>query len=393
VSGRRELIWPVVVALVLAACNAGGGTPASPFGRWGANVQQVCPGVGPGYAQCLALRRTDVAASFSPATIAGLTPADFQSAYDLPSASQGKGQIVALVDAYDNPQVAHDLATYRSQFGLGTAQFTKYNQEGQIGNYPPGDVNWGLDIDLEVEMVSATCPNCTIYLVEANANTTSDLAASEAEAAKLGAKIVSNSWICYGSSNCGDQTDFAAPGVTYLGSAGDQGYGTGGPMAYASVVAVGGTTLTKASNKRGWSERVWGGTGGGCAPDIPKPAWQHDPDCSTRMANDVAADADPATGPAMYDSYGEGGWFQVGGTSAAAPLVAGVFGLAGNASEQNGGRTFWLKKHQGAAQLYHVTSGNDGTCSPSYFCTAGTHEYRDYGGPTGWGTPHGIGAF
>jgi subtilase family serine protease len=110
------------------------------------------------------------------------------------------------------------------------------------------------------------------------------------------------------------------------------------------------------------------------------------------MTSDVAADADPNTGAAVYDSFGYGGWVIVGGTSQSSPLLAGIFGLAGNPTEQNGGETFWIKKTK-VRHLYPVTVGKNGSCSPNYFCTDGTHEYEDYGGPTGWGTPRGIGQF
>ena len=93
---------------------------------------------------------------------------DIEAAYNLPSSSKGSGQIVAIVDAYDNPNVASDLAVYRRHYGLPKAKFYKYNQDGQQSHYPKGNVGWGEEIDLDVEMVSASCPNCTIYLIEAN---------------------------------------------------------------------------------------------------------------------------------------------------------------------------------------------------------------------------------
>ncbi|MGA8099341.1 MAG: S8 family serine peptidase [Candidatus Cybelea sp.] len=399
----------LVMVLVVTACSENGnssGLPGAP-GRspsgaqiarntkllWGPNVVAVCPHARPGNAQCLALLRTDIAPSMHPASLEGLTPADFQSAYDLPSSKKGAGQIVAIVDAYDNPNVASDLSTYRSEFDLLPANFTKYNQNGQRKKYPSPNTTWGLEEDLDVQMVSASCPNCTIYLVEANSNSALNLEAAESEAVKLGAHIVSNSWICDGSIYCYSPSYFDTPGVTYLAAAGDDGYGTGAPMALASVVAVGGTTLSKSSGKRGWTESVWGGTGSGCASGVKKPSWQHDPDCSYRMANDVAADADPGTGAAIYDTFGNGGWLVEGGTSLSSPLIAGVFALAGNATKQDGGQTFWEKNHEGTGDLYRITRGDNGSCSPNYYCTDGTHEYKDYGGPTGWGTPHGTGAF
>ncbi|HEX3672000.1 MAG TPA: S8 family serine peptidase [Candidatus Cybelea sp.] len=304
--------------------------------------------------------------------VAGWGPADFQARYDLPSTTKGSGQIVAVVDAYDNPNAASDLAAYRTQFGLGTANLTKFNQDGKTSNFPRGSSAWGIESDLDVEMVSATCPLCTIYLVEANSADTSDLDTAEAEAVKLGAHIVSSSWACLGITTCGSKRAFSHKGVAYLAAASDTGSQEAAPADFDTVAAIGGTTLSKSGSS--YSETAWS-TPGGCAMAIKKPVWQHDTDCSYRLANDAAA---VATNIAEYDSYGYGGWFTIDGTSAAAPLIAGVFGLAGNAAAQDGGRTFWLKKHH--KSLYDISG-----CSG--------YGYGQYSTCTGWGTPKGIGAF
>jgi subtilase family serine protease len=411
-----KLMVPLVAALSIAACNGGSSTMPGTAGQsttqtqnagrlnqlQSEHVREVCPDEGPGTARCLSLVRTDIAPQINPATGSepGLHPADFQSAYNLPS-TKGTGQIVAIVDAYDNPNVASDLKTYRKEFGLPTANFTKYNQKGQKKKYPSPDANWGLEEDLDVDMVSASCPKCTIYLLEANSNFTNDLGAAEVEAVKLGAHIITNSWGGTCSGTCGYGSDFDTPGVVYLASAGDSGYGTAFPSQLGSVVSIGGTSLAADKGvKRGWTESVWGhsgggeGTGGGCST-ATKPSWQHDPGCTFRTDNDVAAAANPDEGGASeYDSYGYGGWIVVGGTSEAAPLNAGIYGLAGNAATQTAGKKFWtLTPRKRRKDLWVISSGADGTCSPTYLCTAGTHEYKTYSGPTGWGTPKGIGAY
>jgi subtilase family serine protease len=365
-------------------------------------VTAVCPDRHPGRAQCMALifNGTPIRDGGS-GPLGGFAPADLQAAYHLPSTSKSSGQIVAIVNWYDNPNVASDLAFYRSYFGLPAANFFKYNQYGQQYNYPQGDKSRGFEADLDVEMVSASCPNCTIYLVEANSNSVADAETAEAEAVTLGAHIVSNSWNCFGGA-CNDmQSYFDTAGVTYLAAAGDSSYGTTPPMDFGTVVSVGGTHLVKGGGKRGWTESVWGGTGipspapgtgGGCS-DQPKPSWQHDAGCAFRTANDVSAVADGDTGVSQYDTYGYSGWDIAGGTSVATPLVAGIFGLAGNATSQDGGKTFWEKIHERPSDLNPILRGSNGHCSPTYLCTDGTHEYKNYGGPTGWGTPNGIGAF
>jgi hypothetical protein len=157
------------------------------------------------------------------------------------------------------------------------------------------------------------------------------------------------------------------------------------------VTAVGGTALTTAANSRGWSESVWHtssteGTGSGCSAYDPKPSWQTDTGCAKRMEADVSAVADPATGVAVYDTYGGSGWAVYGGTSASAPIVAGVYALAGTPGTSDYPAKY---PYQHTGNLYDVTSGSNGSCSTSYFCTART----GYDGPTGWGTPNGTAAF
>lgn len=381
---RSSVIGAGVAAAILTGC--GGTQVAGPISQalpqtsaanhsvpdWEANhtARRACPDAHPGEAQCLAL--IESRSGISP-LVAGWGPSNIQARYKLPSGTQGSGQVVAIVDALDNPNVASDLAAYRSEFGLGTANFTKYNQQGQQSNYPAGSHSWGIEIDLDVDMVSASCPLCTIYLVEANSPNGTDLEAAEVEAAKLGAHIVTNSWICYESLSCVNSGDFGAKGVEYLAAAGDTGQGEeGAPMAFASVAAIGGTVLTQ--NGSSYSESAWSGSGGGCITGIKKPKWQHDTVCKGRATNDASA---VAWDLAVYDSYGYSGWFTIGGTSASSPLLAGVFGLAGNATQQRGGRTFWQKAHQ--KDMYDLC---DGSCL-----------FKTYAYATGWGSPDGIAAF
>jgi subtilase family serine protease len=345
----------------------------------------ACPTARSTYARCLAL----VVEEKIHANVVGWQPADFQARYNLPSSSKGTGQIVAIVDAYDNPNVASDLNEYRSEFGLGAADFTKYNQDGEQGNYPGGSTGWGVEIDLDVEMVSATCPKCTIYLIEANSAAGDDLQAAETEAAKLGAHVISNSWICYGSISCVEPGYFDRPHILYVAAAGNAGYDDpSAPQAFASVVSVGGTVMSK--NGSQYSEAAWANDNSGCAEGVAKPKWQHDPDCSYRTYNDMGAVAWDVAG---YDTYGYGGWLTAGGTSIAASLIAGVYGLAGNARKQHAAEKLWtLNKKQLAKDLHAIGSGSDGACK-SYLCQDGTGQYGQYGGPTGWGTPNGVGAF
>jgi subtilase family serine protease len=419
--GSRTSYGLFVAVIMLAGCGgaqsgsrlaegimpvgSGNLAPSSVSGQ--RKIIAACPDRRPDRAQCAALILDGTPErDGGSGPKGGFTPAQLQAAYNLPSASRGSGQIVAIVVAYDSPNTASDLATYRSYFGLAAANFYKFNQYGQQYNYPESckdsPDNWCGEFALDPQMVSASCPNCTIYLIEANSDSTTDLEAAEAEAVTLGAHIVTNSWYFACSSSCDFQESyFDRPGVVYLAAAGDAGYLAAQPMEFGSIVSVGGTHLVQGGGKRGWSETVCGGgwyggtyyaTGAACSTE-PKPSWQHDPGCKGRTANDVSAVADPVTGVSAYDTYDRSGWFIGGGTSVASPLIAGVFALAGNATSQDAGRTFWEKRHQNPNDLNPVLHGSDGHCSPTYLCSDGTHEYKDYGGPTGWGTPNGIGAF
>ncbi|MFF3512237.1 putative Ig domain-containing protein [Streptomyces sp. NPDC002573] len=364
-------------------------------------TEHLCATAAPGHASCFAQRRTDIkqrlAAAVAAAAPSGLSPANLHSAYNLPTTG-GSGLTVAVVDAYNDPNAESDLGTYRSQFGLSSCTkangcFKQVSQTGSTTSLPTNDSGWAGEEALDIDMVSAVCPNCNIILVEANSATDSDLGTAENEAVALGAKFVSNSW---GGSESSSQTSedtqyFKHPGVAITVSSGDSAYGAEYPATSQYVTAVGGTALSTASNSRGWSESVWKtssteGTGSGCSAYDPKPSWQTDSGCSKRMEADVSAVADPATGVAVYDTYGGSGWAVYGGTSASSPIVAGVYALAGTPGSGDYPSKY---PYQHTGNLYDVTSGNNGSCSPSYFCTAGT----GYDGPTGWGTPNGTAAF
>jgi subtilase family serine protease len=368
--------------------------------------------------RCMSALRTDLPiVADATASHDGLGPSDLRAAYSLASAAvnRGKGQTVALVDAYDDPTIESDLNTYRAFYGIppcttANGCFEKVNQDGEQGNYPIANPDWEPEIALDTEMVSAICPNCHILLVEANsADETvatsnpvqhSDLGAAVDTAVNLGATEVSNSYGTAGPEP--DQTFFDHyydhPGVAITASAGDQDYGTVWPAASPFVTAVGGTELVQdPTTARGWSESVWGsllpgtlpdeaqGTGSGCSIWEPKPAWQHDAGCSGRTVADVSAVADNV---AIYDSSPEiGGWGVVAGTSIASPLIASVYALAGNAKSVVYGS--YPYSHQ--VSFHDITQGSNFTPDTlcGYLCTA----EPGYDGPTGLGTPNGTGGF
>jgi subtilase family serine protease len=371
------------------------------------DYKRACPATTkPGRMACMVLIRTNVKQkaqrTLTPGaapTGVGYGPSSLQSAYDLPSSTAGSGETVAVVDAMDDPNAASDLATYRSDWGLpacGTGCFSKVNQNGAASPLPAasGTSGWATEESLDIDMVSAICPLCHIILVEANAASTADLGTGVNSAVSLGADFVSNSY--GGSESSSDPTYdtdyYKHPGVAVTASAGDDGYGVEYPAASQYVTAVGGTSLSTASNSRGWTETVWGsssggeGTGSGCSADDAKPTWQTDTGCTRRTNNDVSAVANPNTGVAVYDTYDQDGWLEVGGTSASSPIIASTFALAGTPAAGTYPSSYI---YQHTSNLFDVTSGANGTCSPAYLCTAEV----GYDGPTGWGTPDGVAAF
>jgi len=345
---------------------------------------------------------TPKAAAASPT---GYGPSDLQDAYGLADAasSNGSGETIAIVDAYDDPNAAADLAKYRSYYGLpactvASGCFKKVSQTGSTTSLPSADSGWAEEESLDLDMASAVCPNCKILLVEATSASMTNLGKAVNEAVTLGAKFVSNS---YGGSESSSDTSydtsyFKHAGVAITVSAGDEGYGAEYPAASRYVTSVGGTALSTSSNSRGWTEKVWNtssteGTGSGCSAYDAKPTWQTDTGCAKRTVSDVSAVADPATGVSVYDSYGvTAGWYTFGGTSASSPIIAAVYALAGTPGSSDYPASYPYAA-AGTSALNDVTSGSNGTCSSSasYLCTARS----GYDGPTGLGTPEGTDAF
>jgi hypothetical protein len=399
----------------------------------------ACAAAAPGQARCAALIRTDVkplsasAARMPHATVPGYGPSSLQSAYNITTASAttGAGETVAVVDAYNDPNADSDLGVYRSQFGLPACTvangcLTIVSQTGSTTSLPPidpppssPDGGWDVETTLDIDMVSAICPLCHIDLVEANTEGLIDLGTAVNEAVTLGAKFVSNSYTVPESTinpTTYDAAYYNHPGIVITAATGDEGYSSGVlyPASSPYVTAVGGTTLTAASSARGWTESPWfsppaesplstpsaessrftpsaggAGSGSGCSGYESKPTWQTDTGCTLRTTADVSAVADPATGVAVFDSlYGAGtGWTIEGGTSAATPIIASTYALAGTPTAGTYPASY---PYAHIPNLYDVTTTTaTGTCTPAYLCTGGV----GYDGPTGLGTPDGTAAF
>src|ERR1700680_1825782 len=353
------------------------------------NYRAMCPRGAPAMAQCQGALLADASGTIVATTApSGHTPADLQSAYRLPSSANGAGQTVAIVDAYDDPNAEADLATYRSTFGVPpctstTGCFRKIDEYGGTA-YPRPDTGWAGEISLDIDMVSAVCPNCNILLVEAATPSLLNLATGGDTAARLHATEISNS---YARQEFKGETaldsHYDHPGIMITVASGNNAYagGTTYPAASPYVTAVGGTKLVRSSKARGWTETAWQKTSSGCSLYEPKPAWQHDANCANRTLTDTSA---VAVNLAVYDTYNQPGWVVAYGTSAPTPIIAGVYALAGNAATL----TFGSSTYKAGASLFDITAGSTGSCG-TYLCQATT----GYDGPTGNGTPNGIGGY
>lgn len=437
---KKRLIRPLVGAVAAAGTVLGLVAVASPasFGADGGTTDSsaapvaVCADPPPGQVACQAEVIPDPSASkfrsFAKTTAEppkGLGPADIQSAYGIAAdvkAHAGKGRTVAIVDAYDDPTAEADLAVYRDTFGLPACTtdngcFRKVNQRGEAGPLPAANASWAAEISLDVDAVSAACPDCNILLVEGDSATPTSLAASVDTAVRLGADTVSNSYsIGETAVTDGDPlsqngvpataASYNHPGVPILAASGDSGFQLDAPYPadLTSVIAVGGTSLSRDDSARGWSEKAWGpvqspgAAGAACSAHVDKPAWQHDTACPGRTVADISADADPYTGLAVYDSTPDiadglaGGWLRAGGTSAATPLVSAMYVMAGPAAgikDASGlyAHTDGLNEVAGGQSVSIPGSGHECPVT-SYLCTS----LKGYDGPTGLGSPGGLGA-
>jgi subtilase family serine protease len=331
----------------------------------------------------------------------GLYPAVVRHAYGFDKlANQGAGQTIAIVDAYDDPNAEADLAVFSKQFGLASCTSSNgcFSKIYATGQKPAMNANWSMEIALDVEWAHAMAPQAKIVLVEAASNKMADLYRGVDVAVRSGASVVSASWGCpeY-SGERGDDAHFASTGVTFTAATGDNGSGVQFPSASPDVVAVGGTTLAADANGNYQGETGWKGSGGGQSSVEFEPSFQAgfalpNDAKGRRGVPDVAFDADPSTGFAIYDSVayqGWVGWYEVGGTSAGTPQWAALFAIANSSRvavrkrllSATPGILYGLAKANYGAYFHDETNGSNGKCGT--LCAAGT-KY-DY--VTGLGTP------
>jgi MYXO-CTERM domain-containing protein len=420
--------------------------PAIHVDRRGNTLVDVCPERTVGGRRCFAQRivRPDAPIPLRPFSGGGgqctamgggggsgpppgtMAPKDVIARYNLPASAHANGAIVALVEL-PSVYALTDVNSYRAAYGIpalaacptngggyptpaGTACFARVGEDGSVNSVSSTDCpGWSGETGLDMAMVSAACPDCSIVLVEANGE--EDLPAMNAVAASsLGAAAVSNSWGAPEFMGIeSDESAYSSTNILTLAASGDEGYlnedeGAGAPNYPASsphVLSVGGTTL-EVLGAGTYNEVVWdddgtlggGGAGGsGCSGVFATPTWQSGSGfsfgpCTMRASVDVSAAAEfypegEGGGIAAYDQD-DGGWNSVVGTSAASPMMAAIMvrlGLAGKDNHQ--------LLYSNINAFNDVISGNNdarGMCGGTVMCTAG----KGYDGPSGLGTPNGV---
>ncbi len=349
----------------------------------------------------------------------GYTPAQVRGAYGVDLLTfgsvvgNGAGQTIALIDAGDNPSFQDTgpnfqgsaLQVFDKTFGLpDPPSFTKYNQDG--GTTLPAPVaGWGVEIALDIEWAHSMAPMAKIDLVEGNEASNTDLfTAMETAGTTLGASVISMSFgaLLEGGGDGAEEpvidseyiepTLAANPSLTLLASSGDYGsdFGVLYPSVSPYVVSVGGTSLFIGSTNNWEGENGWSGSGGGISSVYSEPPWQNGlPGETQRTSPDVSAIADPNTGVAVYDPYDFGTstpWGEIGGTSLASPVWAGIIALADQGRELNGNAPLngpdqtlpalyqlYTDKTTYAADFHDITVGNSGMYSagPGYDLVTG----------------------
>lgn len=394
-------------ALAIAASMYGTGAaiaaPASHAGQW----------MTPPFVVKVIGRLANGQPKLSSTSPTGLPPSAIQSVYGLtglsPSSGAGSGQIIAIVDAYNDPHALSDLNVFNAQYGYSQlSTCTSLTQSGPCfevqyaqGSKPKTNSGWALEESLDIEWAHAEAPAAKIVLVEAASSSDSNLFGAVTHANGLGATEVSMSWGgSESSSESSYDSDMTRSGTLYTVSAGDSGHGAEYPAASPNVIAVGGTTLNGCSGTScsGFtSETTWSSSGGGISAYEPITSAQNGftgPVYGASTINaltggkrgipDVSFDANPSTGVSIYDSttyQGQSGWFTVGGTSVGAPNWAGILaaGAAAGAKALQGVSAIYSGGY--STNLRDITSGTNGSCGTD--CTAGT----GYDLVTGLGSP------
>jgi subtilase family serine protease len=360
----------------------------------GLHAQRVCAKATAGHATCFAKVLVNKKGAIPMATTplgTALSPAQLRAAYNL-NGTSGAGRTVAIVDAYGYPNLERDLGIYRAQYGMPAC--TRANgclrviDQNGGASLPRTNVGWAQEQALDLDAVSAACPDCKIVMVQTKTNSFTNLGQGVITASQQsGVVAISNS---YGGGDAADSTYgvyYNHPGIAVTASTGDNGYKGGSyPASSSYVTAVGGTTLKMSGTTR-VSETVWSGAGSGCSTlnTALAAAASFNTGCAKRAMADVSAAADPNTGGlSVYSptTAKNSSWSQYGGTSESSPIIAAVYALAGGGYSN-------ATPYQHPGSLFDITSGSNGSCPTTQWCNA----RAGWDGPTGLGTPNGTGAF
>ena len=422
----------LLVITLLAAPGAFGASPgAAP--AWSHRDVPICGQPGADEAACMSIARllyadgleyraatpAQLQAAVRAAASVSYTAVGIRTAYGITGTGDAS-RVIAIIDAYDDPGAYSNLTTYRaamlsedapidsctvdqlrSRTAGSTPCFVKVNQTGGT-TLPRANSGWANEIDLDLQAASAICPRCSLLLLEASSATFTNLGTAVTTAAGITSAsdsahvvAISNS---YGTTS--DVSGAAYPawdnaagqGLAVTASSGDSGYATSFPASATYVLGVGGTTLSVDSSGARSNETAWSGAGSGCSTYNAAPAWQFsatwqastqgiaNPCGSKKAVADLSADADPSSGLQVYTTYnGKTGWYVFGGTSLSSPLIAALYAMQGGYDRSTlAGAYAWAS----TTRYYDVTSGSNGTCSPSVLCTA----------QGGWDGPSGLGS-
>jgi subtilase family serine protease len=323
----------------------------------------------------------------------GLVPRQVATAYGFDQlwlANRGAGQTIAIVDAFDHPEIEKDLTIFNNRFTLPACTsangcFQKIFATGTNPGPPPIDKTvWEYEIALDVEWAHAMAPDANILLVESNSDQLTDMLQAVNVAVQNGATVVSMSW---GGLEFKQETkldsSFLAANIVFVAASGDFGTGVLYPAASPYVTAVGGTTLTVDVKGNYIGETAWSGSGGGSSQYESEPTYQslfNIPAADSknrRGVPDVAYDADPNTGFTLYTTLPLVGWFEFGGTSAGAPQWAAVMAIAdslrvaaGKAPLSGANSALYSAGTSNYSGNYHDnTTGSNGSCGAPV-CTA-----------------------
>ena len=354
---------------------------------------------------------TVIVANTSPTVSCGdvseLCPSMLTLAYDMNAMQSkginGTGQSIVIDDACGDPNIASDLQTFDSQWGLSNPTLNIYQPQGT----PCSNADWSLETSLDVEWAHVVAPGATINLVEAASYENNDLFKdwTYALSHSLG-NTISNSWINYGGGVCPSSVvkilnTATADHVTILAAAGDEGawgegktVGPSYPVDCEQVVGVGGTTLNVQSSGKYVSESAWAGSGGGYVTGVKEPTYQSSVQIKeaykdTLAKNDVSADANPSTGVLIYNA-GDGGWIVVGGTSVACPLWAAFLADANQVRASNGYNALGDVVPFLYTNIYGVKGSGANYTSDFHDVKTGNNGWP---AGKGWDVPTGIGTF